>query len=377
MSFVPPFCPNSACPSHKNPDSALQPWFSKAGTRETQVVGTIQKFRCRTCRRGFSTRTFDVDYWTHKTIDYTLVRDLLVGGSGLRQACRTLGVSPSLLSNRHHRLTRQALALHAEALEDWDLREALVFDGFESFAHSQYYPNNLHLLATADSQFVVAFHGAVLRRKGRMTDYQKAKRQDLEKLWRADPKAIFKSCRELFEFGCRKAFGAHLVPIQLRTDEHPVYPRALRSLVPYGAWLEAGALDHQRTNSALPRTVDNPLFAVNYLDRELRKDLAEHVRETVRFARRIEFSLERAAVHLVHHNYFKAYRILGKDQNLTHAERAGMSRQRVEDLRTKWTRLRAFGWRLDLEGWALDLWRRRIQVPVHPVRPLARHLMTA
>jgi hypothetical protein len=46
------------------------------------------------------------------------------------------------------------------------LREALVFDGFESFAFSQYYPNNIHLMVTSDSQFVLGFNAAVLRRKG-------------------------------------------------------------------------------------------------------------------------------------------------------------------------------------------------------------------
>ena len=33
------------------------------------------------------------------------------------------------------------------------------------------------------------------------------------------------------------------------------------------------------------RTKNNRLFAVNYLDREIRKDNASHVRETVQFSR--------------------------------------------------------------------------------------------
>jgi len=121
----------------------------------------------------------------------------------------------------------------------------------------------------------------------------------------------------------------------------------------------------------------NPLFPVNYLDRQLRKDLAEHVRETVRFARRLEHSLERAMVHLIHHNYFKVFRSRSKDQTMTHAQKAGISPKRVEELRERSLHQRAFGWRENLESWQLDLWRRQTKVPIHRVTPLAQHLMTA
>ena len=119
------------------------------------------------------------------------------------------------------------------------------------------------------------------------------------------------------------------------------------------------------------------MFPVNYLDRQLRKDLAEHVRETVRFSRRIEFSLERAMVHLAHHNYFKVFRSRSTDKKLTHAERAGIDRDELEGWKQDFFRDRALGWRLGLEGWAAALWRRATGVPVHPVTPLAAHLLTA
>ena len=377
MDFIPPFCPNRHCPTHREPLEGSPPWYIRRGFRLTQVVGAVPRFQCRYCRKGFSSRTFSVDYWVHRHLDYPLVQDLLVGGSGLRQSSRTLGVSPRLLANRHLRLARQSMVLHADALDDFRLAEPMVLDGFESFAYSQYYPNNLNLLTTSDSQFVLGMTATVLRRKGRMREDQKKKRSELEKEYRAPGNGILKSAKSLFRYGCHLSFGAGRLPIEFRTDEKKEYARAIRQLKPYGEWQEEGLLVHSTTSSKAPRTFDNPLFAANYLDRQLRKDLAEHVRETVRFARRIEHSLERLVIHLAHHNFRKKFRSRLADDQLTHAEVAGLDRKRIVELREQWTTDRALGWRSNLEDWQVSVWMRRVGVPVHRVTPLARHLLTA
>jgi hypothetical protein len=210
-----------------------------------------------------------------------------------------------------------------------------------------------------------------------MTEAQREKRRLLECRWKASPKAIYCSSRELLNWGCHLGFASHHFPIVVRTDEKKEYGRALRSLNPYGSWLEEGLVEHRMTSSKAARTLSNDLFSVNYLDRQLRKDLAEHVRETVRFSRRLEFSLERAVVHLVHHNYFKVFRSRSRDQQLTHADRAGLDRREVARWKESFFRDRALGWRHNLEGWASRVWRRATGVPVHPVTPLAAHLLTA
>jgi len=285
-------------------------------------------------------------------------------------------VSTQIVANRHSRLARQAIALQTEALESLRLREPLVFDGFESFAFSQYYPNNINLLVGADSQFVLGMNATVLRRKGRMTEAQKAKRKRLEKVYRAPRDGIFSTSRKLLEFGCDLSLASGRLPIKIRSDEKKEYVRALASLRPYGAWLDLDLVVHEMTSSRQPRTSENPLFAVNYLDRQLRKDLADHVRETVRFARRLQQSLERVMIHLGHHNFFKPYRTRQPDPRRTHAEAAGLGRNEVEALRQRSLTQRAFGWRIRLDDWQRDLWTRNIAVPVHKTKPLARHLLS-
>ena len=376
MAFTPPFCPSRHCRTHQDGFVRPNPWFIRRGFRYTQVVGYVPKFQCTVCGKGFSQRTFDIDYWTHRTVDYKCIQNLLVGGSGIRQACRTLGVSCRLLANRHIRLAHQALALQARGLDDFRLTESLVFDGFESFTYSQYFPNNLNLLVSAGSQFVLGLNAAVLRRKGRMTQAQRKKRDEIEKTYRAPGNAIYKSSKEMLNFGCQLAFESRHLPITILSDEKQEYARALSRIRPFRDWRVPGLLVHSTTSSRAVRTLDNPLFPVNYLDRQLRKDLAEHVRETIRFAKRLEFSLERAAIHLTHHNYFKVFRsrLTGEDRKITHAQEAGLDPGMIERLREQMFRCRAFWWRVGLADWQYKLWRRETGIPIHSVTPLPWHL---
>jgi hypothetical protein len=66
---------------------------------------------------------------------------------------------------------------------------------------------------------------------------------------------------------------------------------------------------HQRTSSRVVRNCENPLFPVNYLDREFRKDQACHVRETVQWSKTVNNTMERMMVYLAYHNLFKPFRI--------------------------------------------------------------------
>ena len=65
------------------------------------------------------------------------------------------------------------------------------------------------------------------------------------------------------------------------TDEKEQYRRALDE-DPFTCRLKVtDSFSHTTINSKEPRTVMNELFSVNYLDREVRKDVPEYRRETV------------------------------------------------------------------------------------------------
>ena len=311
----PPFCPNRECELHIDPRSSQAArlsrlrWFKRNGSYLTRVRGSVARFKCLVCGRGFSEQTFSLDYYVKRIIDYGEIRRSLGECSSVRAISRRLGCSCDSVTNRCSRFARQCISAHAQTLGGSTLSEDLAADGFESFTVSQYFPNNIHLLVGSRSQTVYFSDYVTLRRSGRMTEVQKRKRAAFEKLYPTEKQGLTRSFGELLEhLGSRMDQSDHR-PLTLATDKKQEYRRALAANGHLSAALDQGQLIHTRVDSRAARTKRNPLFAVNYIDRELRKDLAEHVRETVRFARNVNHCTERLWIYFHDHNTSKRFRI--------------------------------------------------------------------
>jgi hypothetical protein len=354
----PPFCPYQACANHDPAKLPSHVWFEPFGFYSTAAFGMVRRFRCTSCHRTFSEQTFSIDYFAKKIVDYARLQNHLVTTSSIRDMARDFQVHPDTVINKIDRLGRQSLAVHARLSNAIRLREDLVADGFESFTVSQYFPENIHLLVGQQSQFLYHFNHVTIRRKGRMTEKQQKRREKLEKTYRADPRGVKKSFQELL----RKAlsFSSSSGLFTLWTDKKSDYRWALRSLPE-----ASGRIRHVAVSSKLARTTDNPLFSVNYLDRQLRKDRDEYVRETVCFGRNVGNSMLRFACYQVYHNYQKAFR-----ENLrgrhpwTHAEMAGIPRSEIERVMTDFPIRRRFLSHLSLDGFSRRVWLKKMETPL-------------
>ena len=151
-------------------------------------------------------------------------------------------------------------------------------DGFESFVDSQHTPNNIHLLAGQRSQFLYAFDYAHLRRKGRMSEEQRVARDAIWDRFVSGRRSISHSFSYIVEEVERLTRTARFAPVNLITDEKREYQQVIgRSS--YLSKLTKEQFRHLTVSSKKARTKQNRLFSVNYLDREIRKDNANHVRE--------------------------------------------------------------------------------------------------
>ena len=201
------------------------------------------------------------------------------------------------------------------------LGEPLVVDGFETFEYSQYTPVHFHTAVGAASHFVYGFTDSELRRKGRMTDAQRRRRAALERIiGRPHPRSIEREMGRLLEIVAPPG-----TRVQLRSDEHPAYPRAV-------ARVEGRAIEHERTLSTVARTPRNPLFPANLLDLLIRHSSANHKRETIAFSKRRQSAAERLFVLVVWRNYLKSFSERARDA--TPAQRLGIAHRRlgVEDV---------------------------------------------
>jgi transposase-like protein len=321
QAFSPPFCPRHTCPENQPHTDRPYSNYIAWGSYDTAAFGTVPRFRCTVCAKTFSTQTFRTDYYAKRVLEYDDIARRLASCESLSAIGRALRISTDSVSNRIARASRQALAFSSCVETGRRPLEDLAADGFESFCVSQYFPNNIHLLVGSQSQFVYAADHVTLRRKGRMTDHQKAKRAKLDLRFRPPKRAIESSFARVAGEGLRVLSDASRPELTLWTDEKQEYPRAIASSPCLRGMAETGRFVHRTVSSRAARTRDNPLFPVNYLDRELRKDLAEHVRESTRFGRNVNRQMERLSLYLYWHNFRKRHR--AREEGLTHAQVAG------------------------------------------------------
>jgi transposase-like protein len=340
--FRPPHCTNPECPNYFHPPSGS--WYKRIAPYDTITFGPVPRFRCKTCRKTFSSQTFSIDYYAKKKLSHQYIFNQINAGAGLRNIARNLKVSPKAITNRINRMARNALLIQQVVLDELPFSEHFAADGFESFCVSQYFPDNYNILVGRDSQFVYQWNYTTLRRKGRMNPLQKRKRKRLEKIYRATPRGIENTFTDLLEFLEMRTHsrGGYLI---LSTDEKKDYERALYGSPACRKRMYDGSWRHQKVNSKDPRTIWNPLFPVNYMDREFRKDMACHARETLQFSRNVNEAMLRMSLYVFDHNFFKPFRVADREKkHLRHAEVAGLKREYLDEVTSGFFYLRYF-WR--------------------------------
>jgi hypothetical protein len=213
-----------------------------------------------------------------------------------RQIARDIGASPKTVDDQLSRLGRHCMLYHWQHVEAMRLPATVVVDGFETFERSQYYPFHFNVCVEKNTDFILGFTDSELRRKGRMTPDQKARRRELEALYgRPDPGAVRKQMAALLRDTVGRARE-----ITIHSDDHPAYPPAIKRL--------RGTVHHHVTPGSAHRGIHNPLFPVNLLDLLIRHCQSGHKRETIAFAKRRAASAERLAIFVVWRNYIKGRR---------------------------------------------------------------------
>jgi hypothetical protein len=213
-----------------------------------------------------------------------------------RQIAKDLKASPETITRHIARLARHCLLFHNQVMCNTPAAREIVVDGFESFEFSQYFPIHHHVAVEKGSDFFIYFTDSELRRKGRMTKYQKRRRQELEQQFgRPDPRAIEKDMRQTLEVALNGRPSATVY-----SDDHRAYRRSIKGL--------AMRIDHRVTSGSAHRDKNNSLWEVNLLDLLIRHGNANHKRETLAWSKRRQGSSDRLAILLVWRNYMKGRR---------------------------------------------------------------------
>ncbi len=318
--WQPPFCPNEKCKFHSHLKAR---WgYKRYGSYIRKTDNRrIQRFKCLSCGRTFSTQTFSTTYWQKKPFIDAMIFSRLVNGMCNRQIARDIGVDPTTIDRKISRLGRHCLLFLTVMGQNGPTARQIVYDGLETFELSQYYQFHHNIAVEKGTDFILFFNDSELRRKGRMTKVQKRRRAELEELHgRPDPRAIEKATKEVL---------SEVIPPQgmvtFYTDDHPQYRKPIRR---YG-----NRIRHEVTPGRAHRDRNNNLWESNLTDLFIRHSGRNHARETIAWSKRRQSSTEHLAIFAVWRNY-----ILGRRQknrrSPTPAMERGMldHRLRIEDV---------------------------------------------
>jgi hypothetical protein len=347
-------------------------WYWKWGFYTDHLFGRVQRFRCKCCGGCFCTQSFSVHYHIKRMIDLPLFVRLVQAAASVRAIARLYRCSTGTVANRTDRLMRQGLVALSDLAAEASAAEELCADGFRSFCVSQYFPCDITTLVGNRSDTVYGLDYALLRRSGAMSRRQKLKRARLDRQVRFDPLATQRSFSRILDLLTRLWVRQ---PVHRRcmlyTDEHPAY-RAAWNAHPHIQHLAARQRAvHLRVSSRKARTASNPLRAVNYIDREIRKDRADHHRETVCFARNVPMMLARLVIYFAYRNLLKKRRIRGSRSpgpcevlGESHARFAGIPPQRQAAMAVALVTHRRFLSRELLSPFYTCLWMKAIPTPL-------------
>ena len=341
--WLPPFCPNERCSFHSRASSSWQ-WVRAGFFARQRRPHRVQRFRCEHCGRYFSRQTFRTTYWLKRPKILPEAFHALTHCTGYRQLARKHGCSPQTILAHAERLGRHCLLWHELRRPKGELAESLALDGFRSFECSQYHPSEYHFVVGRDSHFVYGFTHSELRRSGAMTPRQRRRRTALERtVGRPDPRSVEHEVARVLAIVAGRSRR-----LELHTDEHAAYPRAL-------ARLAGPSIEHHTISSRAVRTTRNPLWAINLLDGLVRHSCANHKRETIAFSKRASGGIARMWVLLVWRNYIKWFSERRRQD--TTAMRADVCSRRFSVREV--LRERLFPSRIPLPGaWADHYWGR-------------------
>lgn len=288
LQLIPPYCPNFNCKFHKG---TKERFYVKNGFTFTSKAPYLnQRYRCRECKTQFSSNTFDLDFrkknpgHSEKILNYTM------NSMSNNSVARNLKVSEGLVRDRIKMMARQSL-LFEKKHSPKVIEEDVSYDGFETFTHSQFSPCYINTAVGRGSHFIYHNTFSPLNRKGRMTEYQKVKNQELIKKHGLYPKhSVYEESSYIMQEISKKTKQRTLY-----TDEHKAYLKAFKR--------QEFNFKHITINSQERRDASNPLFPINHLHMLYRHFLSSQKRESISFKKHEGSLLEKVQLMKVYRNY--------------------------------------------------------------------------
>jgi len=297
--------------------------------------------------------------------------ELLATGTSLRDVAHQHHTSPMAVQSVVLRLGRQAMAAQVHLLHHLEPRSNVCFDGLRSFVVAQDYPCDITAVVDRPGETILTMNHTVMRRGGQMTDVQRERYEQKNRIWRPERGAYTADITLITDeiWGYLRSDYDH--PAIIDTDWHPIYYSALIRDRRANHFRSMNLFMHLRTPSSAARTMRNRLFPVNYVDRLLRHRQKEHMRETIAGGRHASLQMHRSWLFAWEHNARRPWRVRRPEAGCHAVHASRRLPAAVDDAIPRRLQRQFFSRRLRLLGCSVPISLRRVwlaQLPTPPVR---------
>ena len=262
MYFRPPHCPNPACACHVAPPPDF---FINRGSYTTKHDRQkVPRYRCKTCRKTFSSRRFSATAGQHKPAVNAPLAKLLSSSVTQRRCGQLLGIAKLTVARKFAFLARLARKAHADFLASGQIKSSYVqFDEMETFVATKLKPLSIALAVRARTGQIIGARVAAMNCHGRMAGVSQhfyGLRKDTRE----------RACTNLLKV----VNAVAKKQITVATDGKVAYGPLIKKVVP------------QATHKVVVggrkkvRGAPDPLFRLNHTCAKIRADLSRMARRT-------------------------------------------------------------------------------------------------
>jgi len=278
-----PHCPNPECEYAKGGSARF---FHRHGHFVTKWnAQPVSRYRCRGCRRSFSTHTFRKTYRQKKPFLNEPIFLWYASATTQRRIARVMQINRKTVVRKF--LFMAGLAKTAQERAVWQAplqTTTFQFDEMESFEHTRLKPLSIAVLLCGTTRKLLDIRVGSMPMRGVLSGVAIKKYGD-----RKDERP------KLREAVFRKLGAALNRPCTMTTDSHLAYPRLIKTFLPKARHL-AVIRPKIPKRLGLPRpNPDDPLFAINHTAAKIRHDLSRMARKvwvTTKKAERLQLHLD-------------------------------------------------------------------------------------
>jgi transposase-like protein len=292
----PPRCPYKDCENSKKPTAEF---YIKKGYYKTKYNSQqVPRYKCRNCKRCFSSRAFRPDFKQKKPFLNKEIFKLYCSAMTQRRIAKILKISRQTVANKFVELSVLARRTHEKHIKDGKLKTNYVqLDEMFSYEHTKYLPLSIAVAIRAKTGEIIEAqvaqsHSAVAKKKVPIK-YRHLWRPNLSHVAVEDCIISIEKC----------ARDPRLLTIL--SDKTKNYFTTIKTYLPQAVYAQHSGRIPSYIPHANRKQFPNPLFMINHICAKIRADLSRMRRRTWITTKKRDYLQAHLDLYIAWHNGYK------------------------------------------------------------------------